>query len=315
MSKIRVSQVEDIHTNETYLEKDLKVTTKVGEVKDYDTGKSYATISATKAGGAKKSVQEVLEEIFSKDANPTVTNPSLSMTVTPDNALAEVGETVVVRATVTGNPGAYSYGPATGVTFNSLKATLNNGKTELEEIEATSGVPRSFTQVTMTDGMDLKVSCFGKHSAGATPKTQLENDAPALAIAATELSIPGPVDKPAVKAYRKYFYGIVTNNNTLDSAAIRALTGSTSAAASGKTMNISAGSNATKRMVVAAPKDAVSGITALLTTSMNANISANFVKQTVQVAGANSATAIDYDVWVFQPDAFQGNEIVKVTLN
>ena len=313
--KIRVRQVEDIHTDETYLKEDLKITTKVGEVKACDDGKNYATISATKQNGEKKTVQEMLEEIFSKDNNPTVTAPSVSVAVSPNASLVEVGTKVAVKVTATFSPGSYSYGPATGVTAKTITAFLASKKSgeSVENLTVQSGKQATFQEVMLNDGDEYSVGAIVQHTEGAVPKTQLGSDADGLAIAAG--TVQTTANKKAVTAFRKYFYGVMTDTAALTSAKVRALTGSTKAAAAGTTFNITAGTSATKRMVVAAPKNAVSGITALLTTSMNADISANFVKQTVAVEGAEGYDAADYDVWVFQPDAFQGNEVVKITMN
>ena len=96
MNKIKGKQIESVDLDQVLMESDLVVTSAVGAITsaDFDSGKTYKTISRYKADGTTpKTIQELLEEIFTKDNNPTVTNPSVSLAV---KYTAQVGGTKVV---------------------------------------------------------------------------------------------------------------------------------------------------------------------------------------------------------------------------
>ena len=146
MNKIKGKQIESVDLDQVLMESDLVVTSAVGAITsaDFDSGKTYKTISRFKADGVTpKTIQELLQEIFTKDNNPTVTAPSVSLstkytskagsTTLVDKAsltadvYREVGEQVVFAPTVTFNPGSYQFGPATGCSGTTSSKLLNKG--------------------------------------------------------------------------------------------------------------------------------------------------------------------------------------------
>lgn len=315
MNKIKGKQIESVDLDQVLMESDLVVTSAVGAITsaDFDSGKTYKTISRFKADGVTpKTIQELLQEIFTKDNNPTVTNPSVSLstkytskagsTTLVDNAnltadvYREVGEQVVFNPTVTFNAGSYQFGPATGCSGTTSSKMLNKGA-------ATNIAPG--TGKTLEDGDYLQVSANATYTAGATPKTQLGNNATALAIAAG--TTPSVTSKK-VTAYRKYFYG-GSNTSEITSAVIRKLTGSTAPASTilrsaendNSPSHIITVQDGDKCVIVAAPKDAVKTLRATQPDSLNAVIGSFAKKDGITVEGANGAEAVAYDVWVWQP--------------
>lgn len=301
MSKIRVKQIEDIHTDEAYLKEDLKVTTKVGEVKSFDTGKNYATISATKSNGAKKTVQEVLEEIFSKDNDPTVSQPSLAISVSPNAQRVEVGTTVAVTVTPTFSPGSYSYGPATGVVAESIKAQLMLGGTKLEDIDVTGGAA-AFGGQEVGDGQTLTVAAQADHSEGAIPYSQLGNPKASLTISAGSKTA---ASKTSVTGSRAAFYG-TASAEPATSAAVRALATKNLALSSGSSFTLTPGNNDTC-FAIAIPTAWGRGIKAV-NTGTGYDETANFVKTTLNVEGYNGYAAAAYDLYVCRPAVISGLE-------
>ena len=315
MNKIKGKQIESVDLDQVLMESDLVVTSAVGAITsaDFDSGKTYKTISRFKADGVTpKTIQELLQEIFTKDNNPTVTNPSVSLstkytskagsTTLVDNAnltadvYREVGEQVVFNPTVTFNAGSYQFGPATGCSGTTSSKMLNKGA-------ATNIAPS--TGKILEDGDYLQVSANATYIAGATPKTQLGNNATALAIAAG--TTPSVTSKK-VTAYRKYFYG-GSNTSEITSAVIRKLTGSTAPASTilrsaendNSPSHIITVQDGDKCVIVAAPKDAVKTLRATQPDSLNAVIGSFSKKDGFSVEGANGAEAVAYDVWVWQP--------------
>ena len=286
MNKIKGKQIESVDLDQVLMESDLVVTSAVGAITsaDFDSGKTYKTISRFKADGVTpKTIQELLQEIFTKDNNPTVTNPSVSLstkytskagsTTLVDNAnltadvYREVGEQVVFNPTVTFNAGSYQFGPATGCSGTTSSKMLNKGA-------ATNIAPS--TGKILEDGDYLQVSANATYTAGATPKTQLGNNATALAIAAG--TTPSVTSKK-VTAYRKYFYG-GSNTSEITSAVIRKLTGSAAPASTilrsaendNSPSHIITVQDGDKCVIVAAPKDAVKTLRATQPDSLNAVI-------------------------------------------
>lgn len=315
MNKIKGKQIESVDLDQVLMESDLVVTSAVGAITsaDFDSGKTYKTISRFKADGVTpKTIQELLQEIFTKDNNPTVTNPSVSLstkytskagsTTLVDNAnltadvYREVGEQVVFNPTVTFNAGSYQFGPATGCSGTTSSKMLNKGA-------ATNIAPS--TGKILEDGDYLQVSANATYTAGATPKTQLGNNATSLAIAAG--TTPSVTSKK-VTAYRKYFYG-GSNTSEITSAVIRKLTGSTAPASTilrsaendNSPSHIITVQEGDKCVIVAAPKDAVKTLRATQPDSLNAVIGSFAKKDGFSVEGANGAEAVAYDVWVWQP--------------
>ena len=315
MNKIKGKQIESVDLDQVLMESDLVVTSAVGAITsaDFDSGKTYKTISRFKADGVTpKTIQELLQEIFTKDNNPTVTNPSVSLstkytskagsTTLVDNAnltadvYREVGEQVVFNPTVTFNAGSYQFGPATGCSGTTSSKMLNKGA-------ATNIAPS--TGKILEDGDYLQVSANATYTAGATPKTQLGNNATALAIAAG--TTPSVTSKK-VTAYRKYFYG-GSNTSEITSAVIRKLTGSTAPASTilrsaendNSPSHIITVQDGDVCVIVAAPKDAVKTLRATQPDSLNAVIGSFSKKDGFSVEGANGAEAVAYDVWVWQP--------------
>lgn len=316
MNKIRVKQIEDIDTNDTYLDSDLKITTLVGEVKQFDSGRNYATISATKDGGSKKTVQEVLEEIFSKDKNPSVTTPTSVIVikangngVTSDTYL-EVGIELIIVPSLTFNPGSYEFGPATDCAPSNPTVFLMDNNTQVEKINLEADHKDQFDPYTLQDNSVLSVKGSCAYGNGAIPLSQLGNNVPSLAISAG--NTPQVVSK-AIRAFRPYFYGTDTSTAAVDSAKVRSLTASTSPVTAGKVLNIAATAT-TKRIIVAVPTSANRTLSAIMTSALNAPITSEFVKTTLQVHGAAGYTAASYDVWVYSSN-FDGSERIQVTLN
>ena len=280
MNKIKGKQIESVDLDQVLMESDLVVTSAVGAITsaDFDSGKTYKTISRFKADGVTpKTIQELLQEIFTKDNNPTVTAPSVSLST---KYSSKAGSTTLVD-----------------------KASLTTASKLLNKGVATNIAPG--TGKTLEDGDYLQVSANATYTAGATPKTQLGNNATALAIAAG--TTPSVTSKK-VTAYRKYFYGS-RNTSEITSANIRKLTGSTAPASTilrsaendNSPSHIITVQEGDKCVIVAAPKDAVKTLRATQPDSLNAVIGSFAKKDGFTVEGANGAEAVAYDVWVWQP--------------
>lgn len=254
-----------------------------------------------------KNLSEVFEAMFVKEQNPTTTQPSVNLTFSQAGAY-EVGSVVSPTYSATFNAGGYTYGPATGVTVSSWEISDTAGHTA-------STASGSFDDVTVTDSTNYKITAKANHTAGATPLTNKGNEYAAGKIATgnkTKVS-------SAITGYRSFFYGVLDTSSAeapLTSAIVRGLTNGGAYNAS-KTFTLN-GSATAKRIVIAIPSNSTrAGLKeVILTSAMNTPITDSYVKTTsaVQVEGANGATAIDYNVYCYEPASIDAGEVHKITL-
>ena len=254
-----------------------------------------------------KNLSEVFEAMFVQEQNPTTTQPSVNLTFSEAKAY-EVGTVVSPTYSATFNAGSYTYGPATGVTVTSWEISDTAGNTA-------STASGSFADVTVTDSTNYKITAKANHTAGAIPLTNKKNEYAAGQIAAGNKSkVSG-----AITGYRSFFYGVLDTSSTeapLTSAIVRGLTNGGAYNAS-KTFTLN-GSATAKRIVIAIPSNSTrTGLKeVILTSAMNTPVTDSYVKTTaaVKVEGANGATAIDYNVYCYEPAAIDAGEVHKITL-
>lgn len=260
-----------------YFDEDLLTTSAIGNI---TLTNGQATIPSTG-----KNLKEVFNAIFVEEKNPTITQPSVSLTFAQAKAY-EVGESVTPQYSASLNPGSYQYGPATGVTATAWQIT----DTASHSADTASG---QFDPVVVADDTNYTITAQATHGAGATPKTNVGNDYAAGAIQAGTKSR----TSSAITGYRNSFYGTVTAKDAVTSAIIRGLAGkSGKALTNGATFNVSIPVGAL-RVIVAYPATLRDVTSIQDVNGMSAEIKPSFTQQTVQVEGANGATAIDYKVY------------------
>lgn len=261
-----------------YFDKDLLTTAAIGNITLVN---GQATIAA-----AGKNLKQVFDTIFVKETNPTVTQPSASISA-PNNKAYEVGTNVTPSYTATLKAGTYQFGPATGITATSWAVTDTNSGS------ATTATG-SFTAFTVEDGTNYKITAVATYEDGAIPKTNTGNDYPAGQIKAGSKS----ATSAAVTGYRCGFYGTATTkDDTINSAFIRGLSGKTTAApAQGNTwtLNVPVGA---MRVVFAYPATLRDVNSVLDVNGLNAEIKTAFTKTEIDVEGANGYTAKSYKVF------------------
>ena len=228
------------------------------------------------------SIQDLLESAFSEEKNPAITQPSTSVTLTGAGA-KEVGTEFTPNWSVGFNAGNYQYGPATGVTATAYAVTDTNSG-------SASTQTGSFTQFTVGDSTNYRVSVTTTHTAGAVPKTNLGNDYAAGQIKAGTKT----AQSSAVTGFRNEFYGTMTTKpGTMTSANIRGLTGKKAQATGTISVSVPVGA---MRVVIAVPESKVVN-SVLDVNGLNAQIFSSFTHTTVEVEGANSYTAMTYNVY------------------
>ena len=234
--------------------------------------------------GKKVTLLDALNEILATAKDPTVTNPSVSISLTNAKAY-EVGTSFTPSYTVSFNKGKYEYGPDTGIT-----ATYSVRDTATHTATAASG---SFDAFTVGDTTNYKVSVTATHTKGADPKNNLGTVIPSLAIAAGSKS----ATSDTVTGYRNSFWGSVTSKDgTPTSGVIRSLSGKKGGAIAAGYEGDADEVVGAMRIIIAVP--APRTITSIKDVNgLNAEAFSAFTHITVDVEGANGYEAKSYNVY------------------
>ena len=257
-----------------YFDKDLTITANVGVQEIGATGSKTLATTGT-------NVKQVLDLLFAKEKDPSVTQPSVTITLTGAGA-KEVGTSVTPSYSVGFNKGKYEFGPDTGVT-----ATYAVSDTASHSATTATG---SFDAFTVEPTTNYKVSVTATHTAGADPVSNLGNGRGDLKITAGEKT----ATSAAITGYRGWFQGYyngtqaLADATTITSAQLRAF------GVKNGTFNTTMNTNKMQQMFFAAP----AGTVKTLTVSNAVNGAPQTVKKTtVSVEGANNYQAIDYDLY------------------
>ena len=272
---------------------------------DFTYTNAIGAIGAPKGGSGKlaasgKSVEEFMATILAKEANPSITKPAASVTVTiPGGSTFEIGTHKNVTYSASLSAGSYTYGPPTGVVAGTVTASFD-GQTK-------TGATGTFENVVADGTKTLTVSIT--HNEGAVPKTNLGNPYAEGKIAAGTKEATA---SQTLVGVRHMFYGPMTTDAELNSENIRKLKHE---AASKKTIDTFGAVAGAVKVVVAVPTS-MKVTKVLMPSAMNADATASFVKQagSVQVEGAESFTAAAYNVWVYQPASIDSTETYAVTI-
>ena len=253
-----------------------------------------------------KSWYDVFMDAYSQDKNPTITQPSVTLTANAIKAY-EVGTKVTPSYSATLNAGSYEYGPATGITASAW--SVSNGT------DTKTTASGSFDEITVADDTNYSITATANYEAGAIPLTALGAKYADGQIAAGNKS----ATKSKITGYRSFFYGVLdtsTADAPLTSAIIRGMTNGGAYSAT-KTFTLN-GSATAKRIVIAIPSAStrVGLKEVILTSAMNTPVTDSYVKTeaAVQVEGVNGFTAVDYDVYVYEPASIDAGEVHKITL-
>lgn len=281
----------NVNADELFFTKDLVFTEPFGK---YTPGSSGSVEIPTLTNDM--SIQDLLESAFAEEANPTISQPSCSITLSNSGA-KEVGTSFTPSYNVSFNAGKYQYGPATGITVSSYAVTDTNSNNASTQSD-------SFDAFTIGDDTNYKCSVTVQHTQGAVPLTNLGNEYAAGQIAAGSKS----ANSASVTGFRAIFYGGQVSPISLDSAGIRSLT---NGGAYKSTFSISIPNGCTQ-VVIALPN----GHTVTSVADQNAfgtDIFSAFVASTAQVEGLNSYTSAEYNVYTYTPAAALSANTYNIT--
>lgn len=231
-----------------------------------------------------KTLKSFLTGLLAAEKNPTVTQPSVSVSLSGYGA-KEVGSTFTPSYSVSFNKGSYQYGPDTAVT-----ATYAVSDTASHSSTTASG---SFDAFTVTDSTSYKVSVVATHTAGANPVSNLGNEVASLAIAAGTKS----ATSGSVTGYRNSFWGGVTSKEgTPTSDIIRALSGKKNGAIAAGNTGDAQENVGDMRIIIAVPSPrTINSIKDV--NGLNAETLSAFTHITVDVEGVDGYEAKSYNVY------------------
>lgn len=262
-----------------YFDKDITATYQFGKYKPDSTG----SVSIPANG---KSLAGLFIDSFAEAKDPTVTQPSVSISLTNGGA-KEAGTKISPAYSVTFNKGKYEYGPDTGITAT---YSVTDG---VEGHAAQTTATGTFGEIQVTDGINYKASVVATHTAGAVPKNNIGADVEAKKIAAGTKS----ANSGTITAFRQSFYGSVTDKSgDITSAVIRGLSGKSGKTdTAGNTFNAAEAVGA-MRVIIAVP--APRTCTSIKDVNgLNAEAISAFTKISVNVEGANGYEAKAYNVY------------------
>ena len=271
-----------LYLDDVYLENSLTYTAAIG-VLDKPAGGSGTV------GQAGDSLLTLLNSILAKPKNPTVTQPSVSISLTGAGA-KEVGTSFTPSYTVSFNKGKYEYGPDTGIT-----ATYSVRDTATHTATAASG---SFAAFTVGDTTNYKVSVTATHTEGTQPKNNLgETVHDGVAVPGKIASGSKTADSGAVTGYRNSFWGSVTSKDgTPTSIVIRGLSGKKNGAINAGYTGDADEAVGAMRVIIAVPSPrTINSIKDV--NGLNAEAFSAFTHTTVNVEGANGYEAKTYNVY------------------
>lgn len=262
---------------------------------------------AKPAGSAKfsakgKNVSQVFASLMAQEANPSKSNPAVSFNTHTGFGTFEIGtkRNLVYGATL--SAGSYTYGPATGITAKTWEVTCTG-------VTGSKSTATGTFENVVAEATAKTITAKATYGDGAIPVTNLGNQYPAGQIKAGSAS----KTSESLIGVRYMFWGPMTEDIALNSANIRALAYKEQSKA--KTLTTFGPGDKAVKVVVAVP--ASRKITkVLLTSSMNADITSSFVKQTstVSVEGAQGYAGTAYDVYVYQPASIDKGETYAITI-
>lgn len=283
---------------------------------DFTFTKAIGTVTIPSSGSkvvaaAGKNIKEFLAGLFAAESNPSKTDPSVSVTLTKAGAY-EVGTKVTgIKYTATFEDGKYTYGPEpTGATVSSWAVTDTNGGSYTES-------SKDLADITVADNTNFSVTAKATHTAGAYGKTNIGNDSTIQIAAGTKEK-----KSSAITGYRSYFYGVLATSSAdapLTSAIIRDNLTNGGAYNEAKSFELKGTDvEGAKRIVIAIPSTSTRGglSEVILTSAMNTPVTDSYIKteDAVDVEGVDGATAIKYDVYVYEPSKIDAGEVHAIKL-
>lgn len=278
------------------------------------------------------SVADLIEGIFTKELNPTTTNPAISLTVSGGNG--EVGASynvpsATLKLTSVGN---YTYGPPTGVTVPvsaaKIECTTEGTSATNSAALAVNGtviLAQGASKKYMDSGVTYSYSAEATYTDGVAPVTNLGKEYAAGQIKSAKLT---KTATATMTGWRRMFIGSVATDAEINETTIKTLDYSVQSGAKTVTVQKSGGAasgasagvklvDGAKKIIVALPPGRTLKQVNLVSAS-NTPITTDYTKNTyteVKVSGATAGENLaNYTVYVYQPASIDSGEIHNITI-
>lgn len=231
--------------------------------------------------------------------NPTITQPTSSLSASCEGSGAEIGSKITaIKWDGSTTFGSYTYGPATGLSSSNVTWAISNNINDdtavtedgsfAVDIQLDQEASKTYATITGKVTLDASGAAYAKNNIGNTTELRVNGIDTAHTANATATS------------YRKPFWGVLTsdkaiNMSALTSAIIRDLPNNgTSTKGFPSSIAVPEGS---QQVIFAARAGAYSSLTATDDKAMNATVTFEKKANAVKVEGAGGFTAADYDIW------------------
>lgn len=271
-----------------YFKNDFLFTENIGSITIPESG-------SVKVPAAGKNLSEFLTSIFTVEASPEITGPSMVL-IASENKHQEVGTVISPKYSIEFNPGKYSYGPETGVEITKIEVKDSKGHTS-------STLEGIFEDIVVEDGdMNYTITASIEYSEGTTPKNNLGEEYQEGKIKAGNLT----ATSGSIIGYQPYYCGLNNTEDEITVDLIKSLNNCDQYVSNTELIFDANIISDVKRFIIAIPKSEIgAGIaSAVITTSMNADV-IDFYKL-IEVD--------NYNVWVYAPAVISHTEIHKVIL-
>ena len=250
-------------------------------------------------------LQKFLVSMLSQDRNPTVTQPSAGITLTGAGA-KEVGTKFTPSYSASLNPGSYSAtaegAQTTGVTASSWGVADTDGNTS----ETQTG---KFSEITIDDDTNYKVTVTVQHSAGSIPKTFLGENYAAGQIQAGSKT----ASSSSVTGYRNCFWGYKNGDDALANPENITVTEIKALGNVNRTKPAKLTTNQMKQMFFAVPKAQAASLSIQASTGLPQQVKGPVI---VKVGGVDDYNPVDYNLfYVSNGIAEAGSETYTLTWN
>lgn len=246
-----------------------------------------------------KSVSELFDQIFTKELEPTITQPSLTITLGSAGS-HEVGTILNPTYKINFNKGSYQYGPETGVTVTSSSTTFNG--------ETLTGLEGTFSQYIVQEG-NKQATATASYSDGVFAKTNLGNPSKTAKITAGSCNN----SSSNITGVRYSFWkknSSDVNVSDLTSDTVRGYTTFT-----GNKLTISTVGAGVDNIIIALPSSkTISKV--IMPVSNNADVTSEFklISSTVSVSGANGNLPISYNIYKYRPASLDAISNFEITI-
>lgn len=246
-----------------------------------------------------KSISELFDQIFTKELEPAITQPSLTITLGSAGS-HEVGTILNPTYKINFNKGSYQYGPETGVTVTSSSATFNG--------ETLTGLEGTFSQYIVQEG-NKQATATASYSDGVFAKTNLGNTSATAKITAGSCNNSSSnITGVRYSFWKKNSSDVNVSNLTSDT--VRGYTKFT-----GNKLTISTVGAGVDNIIIALPSSkTISKV--IMPVSNNADVTSEFklISSTVSVSGANGNLPISYNIYKYRPASLDAISNFEITI-